>query len=248
MFRRSVFVSLMCLLFMGGVVFGQVNIEAYRKNTFAYSNHLDFSLDAQKGNSFSQTYKLRYRSDIGEDPWRGLLITEWQRSANDQGTFSDDGLVHLRSMLTLSPGFQWEHFVQKQWNKVLLLEDRFLIGTGLRWIIEDRPDRPECAIGLGAMYEDEFYTSVSRIQRIRGTSYVNVTYPFGVSRLSSIIYVQPVLDQWNDFRLLNRNELKIQLSKEFYVTVYAHMDYKSMAVQGINPFECKTGVNLGVSF
>ena len=230
------------------LVNAQVNIEVYMTNQKPKPQNVDFIWWVQKGVTETQSAKLNYRFDSQDPNWRWLMITEWERTQFQGETVLNDGLLHLRSMYRLAPDLEWEQFTQKQWSDSQNLSDRFLVGTGLRWTVLRNTSGALTALGAGGMWETEAYKGNPVPNKVRLTTYINYTQPFDTVLFSSTTYFQPAVDDWANYRILNRNSLTYFLFKDMYLKLNANLDYKDVLVGNANYWKTKFEPILGVQF
>jgi len=146
--------------------------------------------------------------------------------SDDDRSILDEQFAQVRYSYILSPETRTFHFVQAQKNETLLLQSRWLVGSGLRRTMVDT-GRTSIALGTGAMIEWE-ELEASRIgpddqassRAVRMTNLAVFSHDFpGGARVLNILYVQPDLSDPGDLRLLNDLALLIPLSDRFRTTV-----------------------------
>lgn len=233
---------------MASLLWGQVNIEVFVNNQRTKPQNIDFIWWVQQGVTETQSVKLNYRFDSQDPVWRWLAITEWEQAQYQGTSVSNDGLLHLRSMYRLEPALEWEQFLQNQWSASQHLSDRFLIGTGLRWTLAKSATGALTAVGAGGMWENEAYQGNAVPSKIRLTTYLNYTQPFDGYSISSTTYFQPAIDDWANFRILNRNSLTYFLHKDMYVKLNGNIDYKGVLIGNTTYWTTKLELVFGVQF
>ena len=124
-------------------------------------NNIALNLTAHAGNTDLLTLKTRFRSDYLAAKYHLFIMGNLHQGSKDGKSFINKALIHLRGIQSVSRDFAVETFVQKQFNDFILLQDRNLVGGGLRIaplrkIAKSESDRAfNPYIGIGLMWEDE---------------------------------------------------------------------------------------------
>ena len=137
----------------------QVNTEAMRDNTNIPGAHhnLRASCSYISANSEILFINGNYRLDYNSmSQWKYFFIAKYNHAfEKSKDPFSNKGFGHVRGIYQLHPKLEIESFVQKEFNYFINLEDRELIGGGIR----SNPFK-KLFIGIGAMYEKEIYQNI----------------------------------------------------------------------------------------
>ena len=201
------------LLFPSGEAQAQVILNTERfQMTEVEGFHLnaDLSGSVQRGNrkilNISSSGIVGYSA---ERHWPRLIFGG-QFLRDDTRSILDQQFVQLRYSYLLNPRLQTFHFVQAQKNETLLLQSRWLLGSGLRWSFAET-DRLLVAAGTGVMAERERLNRArlgpddsAELDAIRMANLGVIRWSFASgARLVNITYVQPDLGEFSDLRLLN---------------------------------------------
>src|SRR5690606_37656057 len=133
------------------------------------------------------------RIDYAGSSYDFFLVGNYEFEEANEAKVVNKGFAHLRNILSLSPIFALEFFLQKEFNQFILLEDRNIGGAGLRMdlinLFSDSSDAVEFFIGTGLMFENEKYNiPVSpETNLIRSTNYL--TFKWQVNNNFSFIAI-----------------------------------------------------------
>ncbi|MEY4329829.1 MAG: hypothetical protein RL609_577 [Bacteroidota bacterium] len=202
-----------------------VNIESQRIQSD--SNYRIVNLD---GNFSSQLNNQRtlmdyhlggliqFKSKDSKNMW--LLLINGDRSIADGNDMSNANLLHLRYSHKILPKIKVESFYQIQSNKLLDLKNRQLLGAGLRFkfLASGR-----CNLYLGSLYMFELESTLEHTTPIgyhRLSNYFSVSIKSIKSNIefTNIVYYQPLLQNFSDFRLSGQMNLLIPISNRIVFT------------------------------
>lgn len=149
------------------------------------------------------------------------LIFGGRYLSDEEGSILDDQFVQLRYSYILSPETRTFHFLQVQKNQTLLLESRWLLGSGLRRTVLET-ERASLSVGTGVMGEWERFDlsdsekeSALRMANLAVLSWSSATG----ARILNVLYVQPELRKLGDVRILNDLGLSMPLTAAFRATI-----------------------------
>ena len=167
---KTVFFSFILIL---SLALCQVNTESMRGNNqspgMTHNMSMDFSYFSGSVEviQLMGAYKMYYRSNSN---WYGFLAARYNRAfEKNKEDFSNRVFLHLRTARPLLARTDIEGFIQKESNHFINLENRELLGGGLRinqvgnlyW-------------GIGIMHEMEKYNNIFQEQNfIKSTNYIN---------------------------------------------------------------------------
>lgn len=216
-----------------------VNIESarHKTDTTGYSGGINL------GGSFldngNKIYTINVVPDIQYKSEKSLylLLGDYKMTRSDDIAFRDAAFLHFRYNYKLSKLVRWEAFTQIQYNKIMLLEYRFLLGTGPRFRLY-RDDHFRFYFGFTPMYEYEQLTdpgqSVNKFLRL--SQYLSFTISLGDhASLYSTTYYQPVLRNWDNYRFHSDQKLKVYLKKNLSLTMAALYSWDNYAPEGAPP-------------
>lgn len=90
-------------------------------------------------------------------PKEHLLIFKGNSDFTTNGNefLQNSGYLHLRYRDNDTRILSTEYFTQYQWNGLLGMKSRNLVGSNLRWMVLDKSYKNDLFLGLGIMYENE---------------------------------------------------------------------------------------------
>ena len=238
---KIVFISTLLTV---SIAWCQVNTESMRSDDqlpgLSHNLALDFSYFS--GNAeiiqLMGSYRMDYLLQSGS---YGFLSGQYNRAfEKDQEDFSNRGFIHFRSARPVIARIDIEGFLQKEANHFINLENRELIGGGLRINQFEK-----LYFGVGFMHEMEKYNDNRQEQNvIKSTNYINYkTNILQNAELENVIYYQFNVEQPGNYRILWDGNLSIYTSRgiSFYINTHYRFDKN-----GKNYFEISNG--LGVQF
>ncbi len=158
----------------------------------------------------------------------------------------DNSFLHFRYNYKLNAIVRWEVFTQVQKNVITGISSRFLIGMGPRFkLLSNKLMRLYAASLL--MYEREAETVSNIIQNnARSSSYVSFTItPNKQVEIISTSFFQPLLNNWNDYRILNQVSIRVKAAKKIGLKVkwnYLNDSRPVVGVPSVN-YSLSTGVD-----
>lgn len=186
---------------------------------------------------------------LGERHWiRGFAGMErLERKGKD---ILNNRYVHVRYNYRFSPWFRTFHFIQLQANENLFLDRRFLLGTGLRLRVLGGADS-HLEVGSGLMLEAERLNEGKlapgedpETQVVRLANLVVGSGPVGDgNRWVTVLYYQPNLEGFADYRLSGEFGLKVQLISSLQLDVTLTWRHDNRVPEGLeeDDFGFRTG-------
>ncbi len=158
-------------------------------------------------------------------------------SLRSQVDFSNVGLAHLRYNREITSLFTWEAFGQAYYNRVQEIRERYLLGTGPRFTLL-RSDTLYFNMGLIFMFEYEENTAPGDpfpvLRDVRLSGYASAGYQLSETfGIQTVIYYQPRLDGWSDFRFTNQTEFTFQIFKLLSFNFRTYVSYDSRPPKGV---------------
>ena len=217
--------------------FSQVNIENLRNDSLSNKliNKLSFNLSIEKTDVEVADFETNYRFDYNINPKLKILFISnykngYKKTPNNKNKIINKGFCHLRSIYKTSQVIMFEAFSQYEFNDFLLINNRQLIGSGIRFKSESIKNIL-IYIGNGFMYEIEKYDYTSfdtyelESNLFRSTNYFTLNGTLTENILfQNTFYLQPNLSNFNDFRFLYDAELKINLKTN--ITFVASLNFR----------------------
>lgn len=214
---RRHFILFCALFFYSCFLTGQViNIENKRflNDTNGWVGNTDFTFNVIQNVSqvvsFGNTTRVQYQKNRSK-----ILFLNDANFIRAGGTsFENWGYQHLRYSYKVANPLTFEAFTQTQYNPVLKLDFRYLIGAGPRIKLLKKPNARIYAAAL-YMYEyDDITEGGPRFYEHRISSYLTFTFSlFKTVELTSTTFYQPKLGDSRDYRIANDSALEIHMNK-----------------------------------
>ena len=213
---------------------GQVNTEAMRSeaNGDSFTNQFNLEMGYEKANTEVLELSTEYRLDyIRKDKFHSFVVINLENGyekENDlpKNIITNKGFAHLRITKNLFTNYQMEVFTQYEFNEFLLLNDRYLLGTGLRIGLQ-KSELSSTYIGIGLMVEKETYDLNSDDDKnlLRSTNYIknNIVLSSNID-VSNTAYFQIASADLNDYRILYDGGLDFHVNESFAFTI--EMNYR----------------------
>jgi putative salt-induced outer membrane protein YdiY len=242
--------SLIFLFLLTASANAQVNTEALRlgRAESGLSGSLGVLFSVDLGNS--ELTKLEVNPDA---VWRGgkhniFSINKLTSVSSGTGSILNKGFSHLRYNLHLTQRLIPEVFLQAQYDHSRDLEQRYLVGSGVRIVAVTRP-RSLLAFGVTAMYESEELDTGGITEFIRASDYVSVKLSKpDVLAFSTTLYVQPAFADFEDVRILLSSSLGVAISKHLSVTTKLEYLHDSKPPEDTRKYDLGIANGLSLSF
>ena len=238
---------------MSGVVFCQVNTEAMRnsKDATGITNSIGFDFGFEKSNQEVLEIAGKYRLDyISKNGMHSFFIISYdngyEKEKDQKNSIVNKGFSHLRFTKNISNNLYLELFTQYGFNDFLLMKQRKLFGSGLRYKVVDQK-KINGFLGVGVMKEDEQYDLEINENKslVRSTNYftwqVQIT---DNASLQNTAYYQLDISRSSDNRLLYDGDLNIELNDRltFTLTLNYRHDSEPHGSLGKSYIQLKNGV------
>ncbi len=251
----SLILSLTHLIFCGEAA-AIVNIEKMRKDSGekGFSSSLSFTLSYIEGNTDVTSHKTTLRSDYAAERFRTFLVLSHQRGEKDDVRHLNKGFIHLRGIKPMTERYAVEGFLQKGYNDFTLLEDRRLIGTGIRTVLveEEEDDRSlGLYFGVGLMREREVidYPPEEISTITRSTNYLSCRWQASEgTRFSGTLYYQPRFSDTGDYRILFDGGFAFALTKRIDFTFSVNYRHDNRPPIGIRNYDVEITNGFSLSF
>jgi putative salt-induced outer membrane protein YdiY len=236
-------------------LYAQVNTERMRKEISEEGLYGDLSaaLSLKSGNSEYYSVKGDFRIDYLINSNDFFIVTNYEFKEGNNKKIVNKGFAHLRGVIELSKLLDLEIFTQKEFNEFILLKDRTLFGSGLRYNLSGGDFSPlKLFIGSGLMYEKEVYNlqqnNISS-ELLRSTSYLTANWKLNdKAALILIFYAQPALKNISDIRLLTDSSMRFTLSKSLAFFTTLNYRYDSEPVGNLKKFDLEITNGINFSF
>lgn len=206
---------------------------------------VDASLAYASGNTNFLLAGLGGRIDVIQDAFESFVVGRTSISEADDVVFLNQSFAHLRFTRDLGGAVAVEAFAQAEQNAQRLLQERFLGGAGLRLSVLDQ-QTARLALGITPMAEFE-RLSVDEPDEtlVRLSQYLAARFQISEwTRVSNIVYFQPAVGEWDDFRVLNDFTLDVELTPGVTVRTAAHLRFDSEPPRDVadTDFEIRNGL------
>jgi hypothetical protein len=220
---KPIFFIFMCVILTQMELKAQVvNIESQRlqMDTQRIMAGINFALEYKDNNEetmlkIESAAILQVKTENRKNNFLFLANYALARATNE--VINNVRAFHVRYSRVLSPTWRWENFVQTQYDQLLRIESRNLIGTGFRHKVLNTKD---LTINAGSLYMFEYEQTrendaITLHQNHRLSSYLvfNIALPNDLGEIITTTYWQPRFDRWSDFRISNNTSLNFHFTK-----------------------------------
>jgi len=180
-----------------------------------------------------------------------MAISKLSFATSNGDILLSDGYAHIRGVINRRKKLSEEIFGQIQYNAIRGLEDRFLIGGGLRYLVVDK-EKYGVLAGMGLIHEwenwvyDEVKSSTSILKSSNYISFygdVNNQFHFNV-----ISYYQASFESLFVPRVSLEVNLNLNITKRLIFTSSFILHYDKRPVIPIDNFVFKFANGLGYQF
>jgi putative salt-induced outer membrane protein YdiY len=245
------------VLFFSTSLYSQTIINAEKlssaKDSLTFS--LELSYSGSRGNSVTDKIEFEPSFVLVRKKNDFKLFGGYTDLSTGDKSHLNNGFVHIRHNYKLMTRLKTFAFYQIQFNEVLLLRKREVIGAGLRYALIKK-DSIRFNIGLGAMHESEFLFSNSLLLNevintfiFRGAVVSGFEWIINKSfKLNNVIYYQPYLMSFEDFRLLNEFSFTAKINHHFNVSASLTFRYDSRPPSALTNFDSVMDLGIGYKF
>lgn len=234
------------LLAIGSLIYFASNAQVLNTEKLrieAQENIWEGNLDASFGLTQSktgQTLSLNFDGQLSYTQKRSkwMFLTGYNRKTfsttnvlgNDFSVFNHFQYTHLRYNYNWTKRWTIEAFVQEQFDQVHEIDIRGLGGTGLRWELLNT-DSTNLYLGALYMYEHEKNSPSDTV--VYNNDHRMSTYISGGFKvkdyltINNIVYYQPNLSAFNDFRILLETRISVRLTKKLSLNTSFNLIYDS---------------------
>ncbi|WP_235296026.1 DUF481 domain-containing protein [Portibacter marinus] len=244
----SRFLVVLFFLFLGQWAVGQVyNVEQRRlvTDTIGWAGNLSLSISASK---FTKSvFSVNAGSHVQYKTLKDLFlfVANYNIINADGENFDNRAQAHFRYNREFNEWVRMEYFFQIQNNTLTKIESRILNGVGPR-IKLSQYEKAKFYYGIAYMYEIEHLTNpeiVNRDHRISSYFTFTLLPEKGIS-LSNTTYIQPLIKDFNDFRVFNDSNLDFAITSNLRFTTSVSFLYDAEPpenVPGLN-YQVRNGL------
>ncbi|WP_345993039.1 DUF481 domain-containing protein [Sulfurimonas sp. HSL-1716] len=232
---RLLVLLLTCLTFSYAVVSIEP-VEIGKKP--GVSGELEASFETTRGNTEKDEYKgginIQYDSNESYVTW-GEFTANYAEASGVKNT--NKTYAHLRYIHTYldNKDINWETFVQSETNEFTKIQERFLLGGGLRFHLLDKAIG-NAFVGTGLFYEHIDYTTSfdKKEDNARANIYLSYSKKLGKdANIAYIGYYQPRIDSFDDYIISNAAELKVHVYLKLFISLKLFYNIDSKPALGV---------------
>ncbi|MEL6274885.1 MAG: DUF481 domain-containing protein [Bacteroidota bacterium] len=210
------------LLLPFSAICGQIiDIEDGRmvRDTNGWFGQLDLSGSFTRNTSDILSLGGNFRLDrpVNQNNW--LLMAGYRLTQASGNNFLNAGFSHLRYSRTLTSFLQLEAFTQAQYNEIIRLDLRWLIGVGPKLKLINQ-EKARLFLGILYMYEhDDLRNADFSFNDHRLSNYLSLAWEIADNlRLTNTTYYQPRLVNFDAARLNTTTNVSIGIGSKFKFT------------------------------
>lgn len=228
-----------------------VNIESKRMQTDSvrFSLNADFSFshtnnDGSQVNQVDAAVTTQLKSKDLKKIY--FLLGNYEFIDSGEKNLENSWFLHGRFNYKLNELIRLESFLQGQYNQLLIVEQRNLVGAGVRvkWVDKNRFSG---YAGNSYMYEIEYSDRAGTTNyNHRNSTYLTLTYTAKSEKFSvtNTVYYQPLYRDPGDYRILEQFRLNLPLSK--WLSVFTLYNYYFDSKTPLNSEEYTSNLNVGI--
>ncbi len=213
--------TLSLVLFLANTGLSQlVNVESQRiqSDSLRRAGNANLTFSYQENNNksliqFKTSVVYQWKTKSLKDLF--LILGNYNFSQTKGQKLSNAAFAHVRYNRKFSELVRYEAYSQIQYNELLNLRSRTILGTGLRFKFSAKKVF-KSYIGIAGFYEYEENVETSRqfVNDFRMSNYLvlSAVFPKSKGEFTSTTYYQPKFDQFNDFRISNQTIFVINLT------------------------------------
>ena len=232
MINQKAFVILAVLcLFLGvrqsATAQAVVNIEQKRIVTDSLGWAGSANISFQYNKDVQEQFALSTKAHIQFKTAKCLYLLLGNLAVLEAGNkdFINSGFLHFRYNRKIGKILRWEAFAQLQYNKLLQVNQRALVGTGprLKLISNDKFSLYQATL---YMFEhEEVITPAETHDDHRMSAYVSSSWhPTDNMSLSTTFYFQPKFEDFSDHRVSNQTKISLGITKRLkFTTTFTYL-------------------------
>lgn len=237
-----------------GVLLAQINTEAMRSEnvTDGFINKVNVDFGIEKADAevieLAAAYRVDYFNPTGLHIFFILNYENGyeQEKGLEKNQVVNKGFGHLRMTKMISSKLFFEVFTQFGFNDFLLMKDRKLAGSGLRYKMVSN-DRMNTFLGIGLMQENEIYDIVNEPEKklLRSTNYLRWNIIIAENtKLYNTVYYQFSSSDINDYRLLYDGSIDFSVNENlsFFIELNYRYDNDSHGDMGKSYVQLNNGI------
>lgn len=230
------FLSVLFVLLVQCKINAQViNIESKRflKDTNGFVGKIDLSFSINQNIKQVLQTGTNIHAQYKKNKHRVLAIGDLSFIKAGTQDFVNSGYQHFRYNYKIATVITWEAFVQAQYNKILLLDRRYLVGTGPRFrVIKKEHVKLYLATLYLYEYQSQNNDSAHRFNS-RLSAYFTLTLDYKKIDFTTTTFYQPNLANLGDFRIANDASFELEITHHLNFKVGFNLLYDTHQPIGI---------------
>ena len=232
---RFIFYIFIALFFQFKITAQVINIESKRflKDTNGFIGKTDVNFNINQNTSQVISLGITIHSQYVHNRQRVLAIGDLAFIKAGKKDFVNSGYQHFRYNYKISKVLTWEAFVQAQYNRILLLDRRYLAGTGPRFkLIKKSYFRAYAAVLYMYEYQSQNSETIVKYNN-RISNYITVSLSVNRLEFTSTTFYQPNTGNLKDYRIANDSAFEVFISNHFNFRVGFNLLYDTRQPVGI---------------
>lgn len=224
-FKSVLFVVFLTLSFQTQTQAQLLNVESVRANADSAGWHGELEFDLSLNRYNERVFEFTNESNLSyfTEGHAYMLLNKLKFVNLDGNSLISSGYVHLRSTLLRNGRLSPEIFVQYQYNNNLGLNNRALVGAGVKYRFY-RTDAWQASVSTALMYEFEEWQLAGqpslKNKFVKTTSNIRLIGEFSDNATFLLVgYYQARPDQFFEARSILESKLKMDLSKRIAVSI-----------------------------
>ncbi len=231
-----------------------VNIESQRMQVdsvrFILKSDLLFDYSNNNGDYLSQfTANISTQLKSKDLKRIFMFIGSYNTERSKDQDFQNSFFLHLRFNQKITNVFRFEAFIQDQYNALLNINKRKLVGAGLRFKFISTPT-VKAYFGNAYMYEHEkIDDSETEYYNNRNSSYVSFTINFPKSKvnLTETFYFQPKYSDISNHRVFQQLQAQFPINKFLSFTTQFTYFYNSFVPDIARDYSSDLSLGLSIN-
>lgn len=212
-----------------------INVESKRflKDTNGFVGKIDLSFSINQNTQQVIQSGTNVHAQYKKDNHRVLAIGDLYFIKAGKQDFVNSGYQHFRYNYKFAKRLTWETFIQAQYNKILLLDRRYLTGTGPRLRVIKKE---HIKLYLAALYMYEYqsqnYDSLHKFNN-RMSTYFTLSLDFKKIDFTTTTFYQPNMANLNDYRIANDSSFELVITNALNFKVGFNLLYDTRQPLGV---------------
>lgn len=162
-----------------------------------------------------------------------------------------EAFAHARRIGNISDQLSWEFFSQLEHDEFARLQLKGLAGSGLRFLLGEKTTAQAFFLGTGAFYSHELIDdqATTENREFKGNFYI--LFKRKITDRSSFVntlYVQPLLTDIQDYRVLEHATLKIDITNAIGLKLDLEIRHDNNPPAGVKETDWKYTTSINYSF